>query len=416
MIQKEDIVKYGGKAAALNQICSRIPKLPVPPYVVKQYEQPIDTILSDFQSIKKPVIVRSSSPLDLDAFDGIHDSVPNVTNQETLERAVRKVEASAFSERARVYAAQNGYSIDDRMHIIIQEQSPSVYNGAMMRHPNNPDFLFITLATGDPIVRKYSRIVWNDTLDSKANISDYFSTGIPDESARFLADKYREIEILGDIAKGFSLIVEFGFNPFAVYQVKIFKKITTADFDVPYVDESRRITTDFAFGITPNEGIVFPIIRGYELGHEGRLFPSVVGNSSEISFKGHDLDIKVRLRNLAFAATYMGTTEAFNDAVISAMNNNLMLDKKANRPYCFIIPSAIRESYDVDLSIPQMRALVIGEADNFLVHGLMRLLRKAEVTLCIPVIGDNQFYEGVHSIEDKVRVISNGKQATVMKE
>jgi predicted nucleic acid-binding Zn ribbon protein len=50
MLPKEEIAKYGGKAAILNHIKERIPDMPILPYVVKEYGKSIDTILSDFNN------------------------------------------------------------------------------------------------------------------------------------------------------------------------------------------------------------------------------------------------------------------------------------------------------------------------------------------------------------------------------
>ncbi len=414
MISTEDIARYGGKAAILNHLKAALPDLPIPAYVVKRHVQSLDDVAADFEKMKKPVIVRSSSPYEFDDFDGIFETFPNVGGLDSLERAIGQVEKSAISQRAQTYAQQNGYKIGSMMNVIIQEQSPSVWTGAMMRHPNNPDLIFIAMGAGRGYQRNYTLIVWNSKTNSEAALQEYIGGGVDEETARFLVDSYKKIETTAKITEDRSLIVEFGYNPFAVFQVRPFKKFATADFDVPDVDFADGFSTDFAFGVTPPEGIILPVVRGYELGPKGKMYGTIVERGNGIQFMGRDASIRLRLRNLALAE---GLTREANGlkAVEHVSKNNLLLDGLVGGPYCFVTPSALRESYDVDLTVPNMRALVIGEAGNFLVHGLMRLFRKADVTLGVPVIYDNEFYNNIESVENRVRVISNGKQATIMK-
>ena len=63
-----------------------------------------------------------------------------------------------------------------------------------------------------------------------------------------------------------------------------------------------------------------------------------------------------------------------------------------------------------------MKGLVVGEVENFLVHGLMRLFKKAEITVTVPVLFFDEFYQSAKSLDDRVRIISNGKEAIVLKE
>jgi hypothetical protein len=139
MISRDDIQQYGGKGAILNRIRERCPNLPVPPYGYKHHGDSMDSALKVFEGLKKPVVVRSSSPHEYGDFEGIFASVRNVHTPRELEKAVRTVEESAQSELAQEYARQNGFAIDGSIHVIIQEQSPSEYVGAVIRHPNNTE-------------------------------------------------------------------------------------------------------------------------------------------------------------------------------------------------------------------------------------------------------------------------------------
>lgn len=97
-------------------------------------------------------------------------------------------------------------------------------------------------------------------------------------------------------------------------------------------------------------------------------------------------------------------------------NWHLEHDMCSESPYCLVIPSTHRENYDVDLSVPKMGALLLGETDNFLVHGLMRLVKQAKVSMGLSSgITFTDFYEGITS-GDNVRIISNGKEAIAIRE
>ena len=83
-----------------------------------------------------------------------------------------------------------------------------------------------------------------------------------------------------------------------------------------------------------------------------------------------------------------------------------------------MVPDAVRQGFEVDLSISKMQALIYGGMDNFLVHGLMRLLKKSQVTVGFDhpdFLFDHKFYRTSQSLVDKVRIISNGKKAVAMR-
>ena len=90
MLPTKEIQKYGGKAAILNHIRDNT-NLPIPTYVILEAGQSLDSVLPIFQSMQKPVIVRSSSPHEYANFEGIFESVRDVHDQNSLEGAIRKV-------------------------------------------------------------------------------------------------------------------------------------------------------------------------------------------------------------------------------------------------------------------------------------------------------------------------------------
>src|SRR3990167_8490614 len=101
MLPQQDVQKYGGKAAILNHIRERLPDMPIPRYVVKEAGDSAYHSKSEFIQLRKPCIVRSSSPHEYGDFEGIFETVHDVHNYDALVRAVNTVERSATSARAK---------------------------------------------------------------------------------------------------------------------------------------------------------------------------------------------------------------------------------------------------------------------------------------------------------------------------
>jgi len=423
MLPKTDIEKYGGKAAILSHIRDNT-DLPVPPYEVKEAGQRLEPILPAFNRMAKPVIVRSSSPHEYDGFEGIFDSVPDVNDQNDLEQAVKQVEASATNERARAYAEQHGIPIDEKMHVIIQEQSPSHFCGGMLRHPNNPDLVFLTMFSGRGRYSQHYRSFLFDERDPKeprenrgftSSTCSSFEKFDP-EDAGFLVDSYKKVEALRQITEDRALFVEFGWHPFVVYQARPFKKRETADFGLPETgrNSEKALRTDFCFGITPPEGLVFPALKSLGETESKSIIVDFLHRSDRESvvLNGTDRRLRMHLGDLAYVPSE--ERERYRAEIMK--NWHLEHDMYSESPYCLVIPSAHRENYDVDLSVPKMGALLLGETDNFLVHGLMRLVKQASVSMGLSSgLTFTDFYEGITS-GDNVRIISNGKEAVAIRE
>lgn len=274
MLPQSDIQQYGGKAAILNHIRENVADHHIPRYVVLEHGQPVASIKRYFDALRKPVMARSSSPYEYENFEGIFHSDHGIRDYASLEVAVGNVRRSATSERAQTYATQHGFSIDEQMHVIVQEQSRSKFQGAMMRHPNNPDLLCITLYDAKPyreanVHDGCERILYNTRTKQREGREAFLPTdnkvdcdALTLSVAEELAERYRALESLDAIASGYALFVEFGWNPYALYQVRPFKPFAIADFDLPSVKhEKPLIRTDFPFGITPPDGIVLPVLR-----------------------------------------------------------------------------------------------------------------------------------------------------------
>lgn len=415
MLSKENISNYGGKAAILNYVKEKLPHIPIPNYVVKQFGTTLDGVLTDFNSMKKPVIVRSSSPFEYGDFEGIFESIKNVRDKHDLERAVRLVEESAMSDRAKLYAEQNGFEIDEKMHSIIQEQHDSKYVGVMMRHPNNPDLIYLNHSTGqeEEFSNHYGFYVFNQK-ENKFSVSGRIP--FDDKIGRFLVEKYLEIEFLKEIGDDKNLFVEYGVNPFALFQVRPFKKIETADFEVPRKDYDLSLSSELCFGITPPEGIVLPVLKSVGFNEVLTVLP---GSDPLEFFKfgTPDLGLAMELANpIMVYKMGMMDDRTFNTATTRMLKeHNISFNREIGTDYCFMTSSIKNDDWDIDLTLPNMNGLIFGRSENFLTHNSMRLIKKANVSMLDEILLMKEFYKNTSSL-DKVRIISNGKEAIAMRE
>lgn len=423
MLPKTEIEKYGGKGAILTHIRDNT-DLPIPRYVIKNAGQGLDGVMQEFDAMTKPVIVRSSSPCEYGDFEGIFESVRDVNDRGSLSGAVERVEASATNERAQEYAKQNGFKINGKMHVIIQEQSPSKFCGAIMRHPNNPDLVFMTYFSGRGDYRQeYSSFLFNEKTQNEQDSRGFHSGSIILDDAKFLVEQYKKIESLEQITKKEVLFVEFGFDPFAIYQARPFARKQTADFQLPEADLKKDLWTDFVFGITPKEGIVLPVVRS--LGQdEAKMAAIDLGKGPEteiMEFGDYERsDLWHNLSTLGMLMRIGGPPGSLPDEYLpkTLMQWHSTAEKVLeDKPYALVISSIRRDKYDTDLSVQNMDALIVGGTDSFLVHNPLRMFKKAKVTLGIrPELCFCDFFRNLNSIKGKVRIISNGKEGIAIRE
>ncbi|VVB79138.1 Pyruvate phosphate dikinase, PEP/pyruvate binding domain [uncultured archaeon] len=86
---------------------------------------PTNELEKTFAPMRKPVIVRSSSPLEdgLNAsFAGVFLSLPDNHNYDALCRSIARVDHSAFADHAEKYTERMGLQPSDSMAMIVQEQ------------------------------------------------------------------------------------------------------------------------------------------------------------------------------------------------------------------------------------------------------------------------------------------------------
>lgn len=416
MLPEADIKQYGGKGAILNHVRENIPDMPIPNYVIPENKKDIKLA---FKTLKAPLIVRSSSPHEYYGFEGIFESKNNINDMYELGYAIQTVKNSAMSDRAVKYAEQNNISIDEQMKVIIQEQSPSKYSGVMMRHPHDPDRVFIQyFSWADSGMKNIGHRFTFSESGRDLTMEHPIKMISDDETANFLVEHYRQIEGLTDITNDQVLFVEFGLEPFVIYQARPFLKKETADFSLEKYAEirndSKSIYSSLCFGITPPEGVVFPVLRNVGVG-EAHIWLNLL-DEQKLELSSAERMLMTDITTIAFA--FNPFMQQFQDILTPKLElYNQENDTKFDEPYCFMTSSVKNEKFDVDLSIPNMQGMIVGSAENFLTHGLSRLIKRANVSILKDsTLSVDKFYNQTKGLEHKVRIISNGKEAVAFRE
>ncbi len=396
------IQEQGGKFGVLTYLIGRIPDLPIKQYEVRKYNK-----LNGVSGLKFNRIVRSSHPAEFWGLAGLLETVKDV-DYKGIKEAVRKIEKSFRRKDLQIYAEQNNIDLGDCFYVGIQEQSDSKYNGSIMRHPNNPDVIFVHFSEGEENSRRNWLLKYghDQDIDSQLHYFDPIETKVKKEIAE-LKEFYEQIEKSGLLPE-YSLQVEFGLDPLSIYQARPFKRFETADFEVPLFDVAPNYRTDMVFGITSQEGIALPVLRGYSVFYlawrvsfddKNRFISDPDLFAAAMNF--HTLDgIGVYARDIK--------TE-YISKVIQERNlrkNNLFLEG-----YLFSIDEAHREPYLLDNTIPNMNSFHCARTGSFLTHNIFRQLQHSSISL----LGVYPLWSMAET-GDVVRIISNGKNAVVVME
>src|SRR3989338_3680674 len=132
MITPQLIQRGGSKLEITRALLEAGIDMPIPRSTWKYYGQSLDSILPEFNKMKKPVIVRGSHPND---YHGFIDVIPTVRDVETvqgLERAVKKIESRMYDPTVKAHCDDWGQPYSPEVHILLQEQSPSPVFGSML--------------------------------------------------------------------------------------------------------------------------------------------------------------------------------------------------------------------------------------------------------------------------------------------
>ncbi|GEM_PF-5442634 len=407
MISEELIQQQGGKFGALTYLRERVSGLPIPAYEVRRYDD-----LDNLPDLRSPLIVRSSHPAEFWGMAGLLDSVPDV-DRHSIRRAVTKIEKSFRNNDLQTYATQRGIDLGDHFYVGIQEQSASRYNGSVMRHPNNPSLVYVDFSEGEgPSRENWFFEYGNNKLVNKGRGT---STDVESE-IRKLLDFYEQIEG-SELMPGYALQVEFGLDPIAIYQARPFKKIEIADFELPKVKDRNVYRPRYFFGVTDSEGIVLPIGKSWSFVFTKANPVLGMGKSPKDSVYDGTVvwSIASMLQNidsmpLSHEDITKGKEKYFRNHMTDYHQGDL--ESTFSNGYAFLIDQAHNEPYLLDVGIPSMKAFLCQRGYNFLTHSVFRQMQNTQLSL----LGFSGDVHGKAKTGENVRIISNGKEAVLIKE
>jgi hypothetical protein len=292
------INKYGGKAGGwfyLRDVGgfegNLLPLHYIPPGVDVD---DIGDLLPD--NIQNNWILRGTHPNDHEGFVDILLSCEIIgfrekrkTVMDGIRNSTRRIRESAASPEVYDYSRYEGQAYDGKVGVGIQPLNPG-RRGSVVEHPHQRDTYLIDLVThelGKPTDFLDRITVIGNDVDKRSSIVGFYRTmeEYNEELARQIADLYRRVRSSGFIPSSYSLQMEFGVNEnffedrdrVLFYQARPFREF----IDPPYEmkgDESRKYR---CFGVTPEEGVILPVVRTFHqegIGNIPHNFAWVVSN------------------------------------------------------------------------------------------------------------------------------------------
>ena len=331
-----DIVGGKGKNLLLlsemaDEIGFVVPKFEILPVGADPSEEDLRAL---FDSMEKPLIVRSSSPWEDSrglSFAGQFESVLGVTSFDSFLEAIEAVLASAEDSAAREYANRHGVKIDDRMAVIVQEQVKPAFSGVC----------YSTIGRDSKLIIEYTSDLANEMM-----------TG---ERQGFLAsfddDFHRRIEY-GEDCPGLDRVA------------RVARKIEEAfghRVDIEFAVDHRRRTN--IVQVRPITDPDWPNIMIPELGEEKIILKADVVRGSG-TFTGEVCVLKSRTE----LKKKMNGSRAGLYAELRAMRKELgTFNDQHPEGYCLLV-DCLEEHKDImsDEKLTNMRVLVtVGYASRF---------------------------------------------------
>jgi hypothetical protein len=410
MILAEDIQQYGAKGAVLRYIHETDPSIPIEPFVLvpvgedwREHKGKIDELGN--------CLVRSSSPVE----DGERLSFAGLFSTQSFnwELAVDHVLDSVKSPDVKRYAQIHGVSEQIQMALLFHKVSSSEDKWHMLRHPHRQKAIFMQRETDE---RSGLTIDLTFDEDTGNTYDAMFASRLFDRKDDFPSEleealeTYRKLEAMPAFQTGHTYHMEFGTEPFSVYQFRPFRKKETADWTL---GDSRgdHLQTDLCFGITPPEGIELILKRALGDDYWRDFIKEIKENTDNLPY------IKL-VRKIAKEMNL--SKEEMNYAWHLARELNPGIGGYADRaPFDRALEDMNRKSdkettclhqgdihfyhrKPIDLVFPNAKVWVPESAIQFLSHDLFRAVQHYDISLIA--------YSGMYGLRsgDKVRVYSDG--------
>lgn len=239
------IEMVGGKGLNLLRLAElskgrdfKVPDFYIIP-VGAQYTEP--QLEELFDLLPKPLVVRSSSPLEDSkgfSFAGRFRSVLNINDFPSFQYAINGVLESARDDRVSDYAQQHGLPTDERMAVIVQEMVDPLYSGVCYStsNPNNPKTIVeFTDGLSDKLM----------SGDKQGNIASFdqdfywrMEHGFPEPDLERVARVAKDLEVVF----GQNLDIEFAVSKDRQIYIVQARPITDPawpDVQIPKVDDEK---------------------------------------------------------------------------------------------------------------------------------------------------------------------------------
>ena len=254
----------GGKAAGLLWIQKHLPDIPTAKMITGVPQASDSTIIEAAKAngLKFPWIIRASSPA---------DNLPGSEGQ-LISRIVNErdyiVEELEDVRRYKTWAFRTRFG-EQKISVNVAEYSASNLAGTIVAHPHQEGIYLANVSEiSRPINRKYAvffirqnkllRVERFSTHGSEIYISKTIEANLGE-----LQSIYQRITSILEFSGEMTYQLEFGLNPFLLYQIRDFLPKTKAGFALEGADDNEDADL-LVFGITPEEGVKAKI---YEYGH-----------------------------------------------------------------------------------------------------------------------------------------------------
>lgn len=267
-----DLVKeYGAKAGLLQYIAEQLPEIPQMPMLVKRPTDPLEKFVQEVRARKwgSRLLIRSSAEVELYGFEGAFSTIPTSTRELLLTETIKQVMNSSQRVIARLPPWNACYRehIPQCIAVIATPISSSKYTGTFIKHPNQDDFYIVSLTatdskgTRDP---KRGQFIIKKGNVREASILQEVKTprNIKAKDLAALVSIHERIARLPSMDPTWTWQIEFGLNPFFLYQVRPFKPVEIASFALdPWVKFKAYECETIPIGVTSPAGIRCKVIK-----------------------------------------------------------------------------------------------------------------------------------------------------------